>query len=337
MSFCANCGIKLNPSEKFCHECGHHNNEDICPITPSQQSAASTPPVSSPAVSTSTPAFVESIKQLGCLKIGLIAMVSMVILVLLLIAMVFMLTKGPAESADAHFATLKSGSVELAYRQTSGVFQQSTSINNYKQFLAAYPILSDVADTQFLERSVENGQGTLKGSLIDSKGNRVPITIKLIQEQGDWKILAIDLPQGGTSVTPTNDARQPQSAAPATQSQSPVAQAEPSIGKVVFGAGRNADGTLVGIGKPIPLKAPKVSADVELIAHPAGQRVQLWVEHLESGNKSKPLTAEIQGEGNGVFTFDLDAPPQGVWLSGKWHLVILLGEKAEFRKEFETR
>lgn len=328
MSFCANCGIKLNPSEKFCHECGHHNKEDTGPIASSQEPAASPSPVASAPPSS----FVQSIKQLGCLKIGLMAMVSMVILFLLLIAFVFMLTKGPAESAEAHFAALKSGSVELAYRQTSGVFQQNTSMVRYKQFLADYPILSDVADTEFLERSVEIGLATLKGALIDSKGNRVPIRIKLIKEQGDWKILALDLTQGGTLVTPTNDARQ-------LQSQSPAVQAEPSIGKVVFGAGRNADGTLVGIGKPIPLNAPKVSADVELIAHPAGQRVQLWIEHLATGNKSEPL--EVKGlegvAGSGPITYDLDVPPQGTWLSGKWNLVILLGEEKEFRKEFETR
>ena len=319
MSYCTECGADLDPAEKFCHNCGHQNvTGDTSPINP--RVAPPDSAASPAAVST------EPKKKHGCLKIAIIILIPLLFIVLAIIAFAFLLTKGPVESAKEHFATLKSGAVEQAYRQTSGVFQQSTSLENYQRFINAYPILRDVSDTRFLERSIENNEGVVKGTISDSQGNRVPITIKFIKEQGEWKILALDLPQGGASVVPTNEPDETQ----------PTGN-EPSIGKVIFGGGRKPDGSLIGAGQPVPSNAPKLSANVELINHPLGQRVQMWVKHLSSGQETQPIDAQIEGAGSGTITFDLDAPPGGNWPTGKWNLMILLDEKVSFQREFEVR
>lgn len=326
MSYCANCGIELNPSEKFCHKCGHENSEAPT-STPSPPISASTP---------AAPAPIQTKKKLGCLKIALIALVPLVIFIALLIMLALWATKGPAESVDSHIEALKAGAVERAYYQTSTLFQENTSLEEYRQFIEAYPILKNIDAIHVSERLVENNQGAVKGDLSDSTGKRVPILIQLIKEGDNWRILALNLPESEPVAPPTPVSPTPPAPTPASPAPKQPGTAEPSVGTVIIGSGRNPDGTLIKPGKTLSPNAPKLSADIELINHPLGQRVQIWVEHLESGKKTQPVDGEIEGAGSGTITFDLVPPPSGNWPSGKWRLFVLLGEKMQFTSDYSV-
>jgi hypothetical protein len=52
------------------------------------------------------------------------------------------------------------------------------------------PALVHVTDESFSSRTVNNGQGELVGTLNLEGGGKLPIEIRLVKENDDWKILA---------------------------------------------------------------------------------------------------------------------------------------------------
>lgn len=331
MPYCAQCGAELKDEDEFCPKCGHHNESKEPVATPPEISR----PVATAAVapvSTSAPgAPATSGKKLsGCAIAAIIggsfAAVCGAILVLVLV-LAFSITTPAVDALEAHLEALKRGNIEEAYQGTSAAFRDATSLDDYRRFIDSYPVLKDVAETGFSERTVENGVATLKGSITDSQGNSTALNAQLLQEGDAWMIQLIDLPNPPA----------PNPAASSNGSTNSVVTAnslESSVGPIVIGAGRNTDGSLVNPGQPIPVNAPTISADIALINHPAGERVQVWVEQGE--NRTEPIDGVIEGTGSGNMPFELHLgnsqfPP------GRYTLVVSLGETKRFTQDFEIR
>jgi hypothetical protein len=337
MSYCASCGTELNPSEKFCPKCGHENKAEDHSNSPPAPSQAATAPRR---------------KLSGCAIAAIVGgslLAIAGIVVVIVMALAFSLTSPAVDAVDAHLAALKQGQVELAYQGTSSDFQGATSLDAFRQFVDSYPALKDVAKASFDERSVENNLATLKGRITNSTGVVTAFNAQLRKEGGGWKVQALDLPgsqalaqapasqapatsaPGGTAMPPA--AAPPAPAVPATPPV-PATPGESSVGRIVIGAGRNTDGSLVNPGQPIPTGSPKISADIALINHPLGERVQAWVE--QGTNRTEPIEATVEGAGSGNLPFELnlgDSP----FPAGRYTLVVALGETKRFTQEFEIK
>ena len=105
-----------------------------------------------------------------------------------------------------------------------------------------------------------------------------------------------------------------------------------SIRSISVGAGRNPDGTLINPGQPLPVDLDAISADIDFINHPAGERVQTWIEQ---GNKrTLPIDGVITGEGSGIIPFEMDVK-DAVFPPGRYALVVSLGEAKRFKQGFD--
>lgn len=347
MSFCANCGAQVTDDEKFCPNCGHPNEA----VSPSSASTARpvvavTSPGGAPAVSmpissaVTSPGNVPSKKKLsGCAIAAIaggVALAALGVIVVIIISLAFSLSSGAVEAMEQHLAFLKKGEIEKAYEGTSAGFRSATSLEQYRAFVASYPILSDVVSSKFDDRSVENGIATIGGAITDSTGRKTAFRAQLTKEGEQWKVMAVELPDemAVTTPEPSSGGAPPAPPAQPAQPAQPAPSAQPSVGTIVVGAGRNPDGTLVNPGQPIATGSPTISADIELINHPLGERVQVWVER--DGNRTEPIDATIEGAGSGVIPYDLqlnNAP----FPEGKYTLVVMLAEAKRFTREFEIR
>ncbi|WP_136626060.1 hypothetical protein [Bradyrhizobium macuxiense] len=77
---------------------------------------------------------------------------------------VYYFTKGIAESATNFFATIASDGPEAAYRSASPAFQQAMSESDFTA-LANRAGLTRYMSASWPERKVENGQGSVSGTL----------------------------------------------------------------------------------------------------------------------------------------------------------------------------
>lgn len=97
------------------------------------------------------------------------------------------------EPIDRQIAALKAGDMAAAYAETSEAFHKATPLEGFTAFVDGNPILRDIASRSFPNRSINNGVGTVSGSLTSSTGGVMPIEYRLVKENEIWKILYINL------------------------------------------------------------------------------------------------------------------------------------------------
>ena len=115
------------------------------------------------------------------------------VFIIVVIVVAFVATAGPVKTAEKQLVLLKAGDINGAYELTSGEFKNATSLEAFTAFVKQYPSLTKNKSHTFTERTVENNQGTIKGSLTAEDGTVTPITYMFVKEQGKWLILSIDL------------------------------------------------------------------------------------------------------------------------------------------------
>ena len=116
-----------------------------------------------------------------------------------LVLFVFYLTSGAVESADQFLATLARGDSKAAYLQTSSTFRTAQSEPDFEAVIGALG-LKEFQSAFWNSRAVENNLATVEGSIQLRSGGTTRLTIKLIKEDGQWKILSLEGPIIGANV-----------------------------------------------------------------------------------------------------------------------------------------
>ncbi len=95
---------------------------------------------------------------------------------------------------DGLLTAVRQDNAEKAYNEfTAADFRKTTTFEQFKQFAAKYPVLSKNKSFQFHSLYFEDNIGTFQGALVSSSGEQLETEIDLIEENGKWKILGIQL------------------------------------------------------------------------------------------------------------------------------------------------
>jgi hypothetical protein len=123
---------------------------------------------------------------------GLIFLVIWVALFAWLFVFIFQkawnITQPPVDAADTFLFELSSNQVDAAYASTSGI-----SLNDFQAYLAANPILTEVKSESFNNRSINNSNAVIAGTVIGVDGSSSPISVTEVQQDGQWRIDGITL------------------------------------------------------------------------------------------------------------------------------------------------
>ena len=170
--YCAKCGSEIPGDARFCPQCGAEAGMSrLAPRPPG------VPPL-------------RTGRRMATWKKVVLSVLAFIAVV---VALVLYFTVGLVEPIDRQLSALRAGDLEAAYAETSIAFQKATSPEDFAAFVAANPMLKEVADHSFSERSFENDLGTVRGTLKSPDGGALPVEYKLVKEQGAWKILSISL------------------------------------------------------------------------------------------------------------------------------------------------
>jgi len=88
---------------------------------------------------------------------------------------------------------LREGNITKAYDEVgSKEFQNETSLEDFQEFIAVYPVLTSHETYEVVEHAVENAQGRV---LVDLTMQDVlyPLEYVLVRENGQWKIWSLKL------------------------------------------------------------------------------------------------------------------------------------------------
>jgi hypothetical protein len=139
------------------------------------------------------------------MKKVLIGLVVVLVVIGAIILFVFYLTSGLTRSADRFFTLVREGKAKDAYLSASREFQASAPEEDFAAFLKNSTI-ADYESATWSSRSVANKIGELEGSIKTRAGGVIPVKLRLIKEDGKWKIHAIEKAAAGlvtTSAEPT--------------------------------------------------------------------------------------------------------------------------------------
>lgn len=134
------------------------------------------------------------------------------------------MTSDPVKLVNEHLKAIATGDIEKAYAYTSSAFKNTTNREAFQEFVNSYPILKDAQEFTSLNRSMENGVTTLKGTIHASNGSQQEAEYQLIKEGTDFKIQYIHLTGTGTTQEPTQQPTEQQE----TQQPQPEQATEPS-------------------------------------------------------------------------------------------------------------
>lgn len=95
---------------------------------------------------------------------------------------------------EEQLTALRAGNISKAYTEyTSSEFKKITTIDQFKRFVGNFSVLSQNKSFQFNSVNFEKSIATFEGTLISKEGDSLQAEYDLVQEQGKWKILGIQL------------------------------------------------------------------------------------------------------------------------------------------------
>jgi hypothetical protein len=118
------------------------------------------------------------------------------VFVILILVIAFYSTSGIVTVADEFFQAVKEKNIAKAHSYLAEDFKASTDEAALSDFLSKGAILN-YKDSSWSERSVENGQGKLSGSVTTESGGTVPIEMTFTKENDAWKIYSIQKQAAG--------------------------------------------------------------------------------------------------------------------------------------------
>jgi hypothetical protein len=128
------------------------------------------------------------------------------IFILLVIILAFSATSGIVKVSEKQLNLISSGDLKGAYALTSQEFQRSVSYDKFLAYVNNYEVLKNYKDHKFTSRETKGDTGTITGTLTAKDGTATPVEYKFIKENGEWKILSIDLSSsGGANNSPVSD------------------------------------------------------------------------------------------------------------------------------------
>lgn len=107
--------------------------------------------------------------------------------------LVYSLTKGPADAAEKFLRDIGTDQVEIAYNGTAGVFRQYTTLAELKEGVAQNPVLADLRDVSLPNRSIQNSDAEVSGTVTSKGGVTVEVLVSLQKENGAWKVTSMEV------------------------------------------------------------------------------------------------------------------------------------------------
>jgi len=114
--------------------------------------------------------------------------------------LVFYFTSGAVDDAEKFLALVAKSDLHSAYVLTASAFQAQVSEESFADQVKRLGLL-DNASATWTSREIKNNQATLSGSITTKQRGTIPLTMTLVKEGGNWRVLSLLGPQTGVRIS----------------------------------------------------------------------------------------------------------------------------------------
>lgn len=125
-----------------------------------------------------------------------------------IVALVFWFTGGAVEASERFLALLAQDKIEEAYQSTATAFRSQQDAASFATTVKAIG-LTRYASASWSNREIQNNRATLEGSVTTTDGGTIPLTIQLVSEGDEWKVLGLTTPTAGAAIADEGGTRKP--------------------------------------------------------------------------------------------------------------------------------
>ena len=240
--------------------------------------------------------------------------------IILAVGLAFYFTAGMVGAVEKQLDLLRQGDIKAAYSLTCKDFQKATSLEQFTAFVKQYPSLSQNQGHTFSTRVIENNVGTVKGTLTAKDGAVTPVEFQLVKEQGEWRILFIEVRAAGTSIKEEEKSGKDPDKAPAARIVSVRTcerVAEPEM-------------KALGVRNEFNALSPEIHAVVQLKDVKEGSELKgSWISVDAIGEPNyviKSSTLNFEAKGDATAHFMISRPANG-WPIGNYKLDLYIDGK----------
>jgi hypothetical protein len=108
-----------------------------------------------------------------------------------IVLVVFQLTGGVTRAGDRFLTLVREGRTHDAYLATAKAFRTATPEEGFVSYLRTSG-LADNESARWSSRSLSGATGELEGSVRTRDGGTAPLKLKLVKEENEWRVLAVE-------------------------------------------------------------------------------------------------------------------------------------------------
>ena len=134
---------------------------------------------------------------LGCGALLLLGTVGGTVFFLVVQKGVQMATAGPEETIQGFLGAAAAGDFASAHGYFSAALQAKQPYDQFAAVAGQNQHLFAATDTSFNSRSIDLSGAKLAGSITLQDGSELPVSFELVQEGGQWRLIAYQIGSGG--------------------------------------------------------------------------------------------------------------------------------------------
>jgi hypothetical protein len=191
-----------------------------------------------------------------------------------------------------------------AYNEnTSADFKKSTSQKQFEAFVNTQPGFFNFKDIKW-DDSVTNGQVVfLKGSMITSEDQTIPVVYQFVKEDGTWKVLHIEV---GSKADPIKTG------------QADVSK-KMEFSQFVLGTSVDEEGVVRENLDVFPVTTKEIYLNVYVANGVSDAKIEVELEHVESNSKIPAVKTQLKEDGHAILTIVFSPPAEG-WPKGNYRI-----------------
>lgn len=221
-----------------------------------------------------------------------------------------------ADVAKKEMEYLRIGDMQAAYGLTSQNFQTATSLEQFKDFVAQYPLLTQNTGVTLDNKEVANDAATVSGTLTAPAGEVTPLELKFVKEKNQWRIFSINLKTTEVNSTPAQTTTPTQPAATASKT---------NLAYIYVNDEADKNGTASANKTVFSLPTPKIFTSAYIEKAAVGLQIIAVLIYLPTGDQVGPITNNTTQAGNIISNFSFTAPTAG-WPVGDYKISISLSD-----------